>query len=100
MAYGHRVMASRKDRFGNLGGAEDPAPGPGRTADLFEHYGIAVDPAASSVTTAAVEARACRRCGWFLALRRDIPACPLCAEADPHREPPAKTAPGKTSSAQ
>ncbi len=87
-------MVSRKDRFGDLGGAGDPSSGLGRTADLFEHYGIALDPAAESVTTAAVEARACRRCGWFLALRRDVEACPLCAEAEPHQDPPPKIAPG------
>ncbi len=90
MAYGQAVMASRKDRFGELGRAGDHAPGPAGTADLFEHYGIAVDPAEQTVTTVAVEAQACRRCGWFLALRRDIAACPLCAEADPHRAPPTK----------
>lgn len=99
MAYGRAVMASRKDRFGELGGTGDHAPAPGRTADLFEHYGIAVDPATDTATTAAIEARACRRCGWFLALRRDIAACPLCAEADPHRDPPAKTS-AKTSTAR
>lgn len=79
-------MASRKDRFGALGG---PSSGPGKaqTADLFEHYGIAVDPATPTEATAAVEAGPCRRCGWLLALRRDETPCPVCSEAQPHLAP-------------
>jgi len=77
-------MASRKDRFGGLGASGDTARGPGQTADLFEHYGVTVDPAAQTGTVQALEARPCRRCGWFLALRRDDPQCPLCAEPEPH----------------
>lgn len=78
-------MASRKDRFGALGDAE-----PGQTADLFEHYGIAVDPAGGGNASAAIDALPCRRCGWFLALALDTPGCPLCAEPEPHADPAKK----------
>jgi len=77
-------MASRKDRFGHLG---DAAPGSGDTADLFEHYGIALDPAHEATAMQAVQAQPCRRCGWLLASSRDEAPCPLCAEAEPHAEP-------------
>jgi hypothetical protein len=85
-------MPSRKDRFGRLGGPSADARGSGQTADLFEHYGIPLDPA-DSVDSApddgmtAVAAKPCRRCGWFLALD-NATACPLCGEAKPHAQPP------------
>ncbi len=81
-------MPSRKDRFGSLG---HPGAGPdaGETADLFGHYGIALDPTLAAEATAAVESGPCHRCGWLLALRRDDTPCPICAEAQPHR--PAKS---------
>jgi hypothetical protein len=82
-------MASRKDRFGGLGAARDRASGPGQTADLFEHYGIAVAPAAVEAASEAISAGPCRRCGWYLALQREVTACPLCNEADPHAKPKA-----------
>lgn len=81
-------MASRKDRFGGLGGSGETEPG--QTADLFEHYGIAVDPTRGENASAAIDALPCRRCGWFLALTRDVPGCPLCAEPEPHADPAKK----------
>ena len=86
MAYRPPVMASRKDRFGALGGSGDDAV-PGQTADLFEHYGIALEPAGCGNASAAIDALPCRRCGWFLALARDTPGCPLCAEPEPLAPP-------------
>ena len=82
-------MPSRKDRFGALGGSGESEPG--QTADLFEHYGIAVDPASGATASTAIEALPCRRCGWYLALARDTPACPLCAEPEPHAVPATAT---------
>lgn len=92
MAYRHRVMPSRRDRFGGLGAARDRASSPGQTADLFEHYGIAVDPATAEAPMEAIEAGPCRRCGWFVASSSTAGPCPLCAEAEPHAKPPAATA--------
>ena len=85
MAYRPTVMPSRKDRFGALGGPGDAEPG--QTADLFEHYGIAVEPAGRGNASPAIDALPCRRCGWFLALTREAPGCPLCAELEPHADP-------------
>ena len=54
------------------------------TGDLFEHFGVALDPpTAPPAQTVAVEAAPCRRCGWLLAYRRDEPACLACGEPDP-----------------
>lgn len=85
-------MPSRKDRFGRLGGGSGDAKGPGQTADLFEHYGIPLDSPESADPApgdgmAAVAAKACRRCGWFVALGSTDP-CPVCAEVKPLVEPP------------
>lgn len=89
-------MASRKDRFGRLGGRSADARGSGQTADLFEHYGIPLrspdssDPAHADGHLDGVTptvAKPCRRCGWFIALDH-ADACPLCGEVKPLVEPP------------
>ncbi len=85
-------MASRGDRFRGLG-AGSPAGDPGEsgaTADLFEHFGVEMAPAAEPGVVNAIEAAGCRRCGWFLPLRRDDAPCPLCADPTPLLAPPEK----------
>jgi hypothetical protein len=90
-------VSDRRERFRRLqarprgGKASDGAGTAGggasdreATGDLFEHFGVAVEPAVSDEPlTVAVEAAPCRRCGWLLAYRRDEQACLACGEPDP-----------------
>lgn len=54
------------------------------TGDLFEHFGVALDPPdALEPLTPAVEAAPCRHCGWLVAYRREEKPCIACGEPDP-----------------
>ena len=76
-------MADRADRFRRLRPRGESGKPESTTGDLFEHFGVEVGPAAPKQAEVAVEAAACRRCGWFLAYRRADPSCPMCGEPDP-----------------
>lgn len=86
-------VSDRRERFrrlqarprGSKTAASDAgAEGRGKTGDLFEHFGVPLEPTPSDEPlTPAVEAAPCRRCGWFLAYRRAETPCMVCGEPTP-----------------
>jgi rubrerythrin len=73
-------MARALDRFRVLPLADPPAQPSSESpsADLFEHFGVALEARAPARPRPVVEVRACRHCGWWLAVDSTEP-CPVCA---------------------
>lgn len=52
---------------------------PPASGDLFAHFGVELEPPTSGPTTTAALARACERCGWWIAHGEH--ACDMCGAA-------------------